>query len=246
MNDLAASSNYRQGTEVSVSVPPVTLLRLLGVLIAVFGLLHLVAMPIYVNGASASEGIYVKVGRFFMLMNENSVTTWFTVILIALNAFLLTVNATAARQLRTGSALPWLFLAAIIAYLSMDEMLELHERIGVAVAHSLKFSDKMAFPWVVTGLAFTTVVGLSFIGFLRRLPRRTARLFILAGGVYVGGALGLEVIELLTVSKFGMGAIFYIEVMFEECMEMFGQALFAYALLDHLAQQRATIRLWES
>lgn len=245
MKDLAASSRSRQSAVVTVSVPPIVMLKLLSVIIALFGLLHLAAMPIFVNGASASEGIHVKVGRFFMLMNENSVTTWFTVVLIALNAFLLALNATAARQLQTGSPLPWLILAVIIAYLSMDEMLELHERVGVAVAHGLKFSDKMAFPWVVTGLTFTAIVALSFIGFLRRLPRRTARLFILAGGVYVGGALGVEVIESLTVSKFGMGALFYIEVMVEECMEMFGQALFAYALLDHLAQKRAIIQLWD-
>lgn len=230
---------------ISVSVPPAALLRFLGLLIAAFGLLHLAGLPIYVNGTSASAGIYVKVGRFFMLQNENSITTWFTVVLIALNGLLAVLNATAARQLKTGSALPWLFLAAIIAYLSMDEMLELHERIGVAIARRLEFSTAMAFPWVVTGLAFTAVVGLSFLGFLRRLPGRTARLFMLAGGIYVGGALGVEVIESLTVSKFGMGAAFYIEVMVEECMEMFGQALFAYALLDHLAQRRATILLWQ-
>lgn len=231
--------------EVTVSVSPAALLRLLSVLIAVFGLLHLAALPIYANGTSATAGIYVKVGRFFMLQNENSITTWFTVVLIALNALLLSLNATAARQLRTGSALPWLILAVVIAYLSMDEMLELHERVGVAVAHSLNFSDKITFPWVVTGLTFTVVVALSFLGFLRRLPRRTAKLFILAGGIYVGGALGVEVIESLTVSKFGMGALFHIEVMVEECMEMFGQALFAYALLDHLAQKRAVLRLWD-
>jgi len=48
----------------------------------------------------------------------------------------------------------------------------------------------------------------------------------------------------MTVSKFGMGALFYLEVLVEESMEMFGQALFAYALLDHLAQQRVNVLLW--
>jgi hypothetical protein len=45
------------------------------------------------------------------------------------------------------------------------------------------------------------------------------------------------------VSEIGMGAVYYLEVLVEETMEMLGQSLFAFALLDHLAQSRISFRI---
>lgn len=226
----------------ALRIDPSVVLKQLALVIAILGLLHLAATPIYIYGPSADAGIHVKAARFFMLQNEKSLPTWFSTVLIAFNAILLWLNATAARQ-RTSGAIPWLALAVIFAFLSMDEMLVLHERVGTALGRHFRLGGWLNFPWIIAGSIFSAVVAVAFTGFLRRLPRRTARLFILSGAVYVGGALGVEGIESVTTGTIGFGLLYHLEVLVEEVMEMFGQALFAYALLDHLARQGAGLIL---
>lgn len=226
-----------------VGLSPASVLRVLAVIILVFGLLHLAAMPVFVQGTKASEGIYVRVARFIMLQNERSIPTWFSIILIGWNVVLLGLTAMVVRRTRSSSPLPWLALAAVFSFLSLDEMMVLHERVGNAIGTQFHLSGVLTFPWVITGSVFTLLVGLGFTGFLLRLPRRTAALFLASGGIFVGGALGFEMVEAATVDMAGFGAAFYLEVLVEEMMEMFGQALFSFALLDHLAQAGIVLML---
>lgn len=229
----------------AVRIAPISVLKWLMVIIALLGLAHMLAMPVHVHGMKASEGVYVRVARFFMLQSERSIPTWYSIALITFNIVLLSVNATVCRQTRSGPVLPWVALVGLFVFLSIDEMLSLHERIGSAIGTRFHIGGDgagfLTFPWVIAGVIFTVAVGVSFIGFLRSLPPRTARLFLLAGGIYVGGALVMEIVEAGTVSEAGMGALYYIEVLIEETMEMAGQALFAFALLDLLARSRITL-----
>lgn len=221
-------------------------LKILSVIIVVFGLLHLASMPVYLHEMKAADGIHVRIARFLMLQAERSIPTWFSIVLIAFNIVLLSLCAAVERTSGKGRTLPWLALAVIFSLLSMDEMLVLHERVGLALFSHLELGGALAFPWVILGALFSAATGLAFLGFLRRLPRRTARLFVLSGAIYVGAALGIEAVEALTVSAVGWGAAYYLEVLVEETLEMFGQALFAYALLDHMALSRTQFALVSS
>lgn len=240
------SSRSTSGTDKDVAslvISPLGLLKFLSIPIALFGVLHMATLPIFLMGEEAVRKMDGSGVGLLNLMNERSLGAWFTVVVMGFNVALLILNGTAMRRLGLGKATAWLCLAVIFAYLSLDEMYALHERIGGAIGRYFGLGSVMTYPWVVTGLVFTTVVGLSFVRFLYRLPRRTAKLFIIAGAIYVGGAVGMEIIEGITATHIGIGTLYYTEVLFEECMEMFGQAFFAYALLDHLAQRRVNIRL---
>ncbi|WP_413870919.1 hypothetical protein [Albidovulum sp.] len=230
--------------QAGVVIVPRDMFTALAAIIAVLALLHLAAMPVYVYGMKGADGIHVRAARYFMLQNERSVPTWFSVVLIAMNMGLLVLNGVANRQLQGAtSTLSWLSLAAVFAFLSLDEQVTIHEAIGDRIGTAYDVGGFLSFPWIVAGAAFTLIVGLSYIGFLRRLPRRTAGLFLLSGGIFVGGALVVEMIEGRTIATFGFGAAYYLLVLIEETMEMLGQALFAFALLDHLALTGGPIRL---
>lgn len=217
-------------------IDPAIAFRLLLAVIAVLGLLHLAGMPVYVYGMKGADGLHVRAARYFMLHEERTVPTWFSTVLIAMNMVLLGLNALASRQIRgANSMLSWLSLAAVFAFLSLDEQITIHEAIGDRIGTAYDVDGFLAFPWIIAGSAFTAIVGLSYIGFLRRLPGRTARLFLLSAGIYIGGALIVEMIEGHTISTVGFGAAYYLLVTAEETMEMLGQALFLFALLDHLA-----------
>jgi hypothetical protein len=47
------------------------------------------------------------------------------------------------------------------------------------------------------------VIGLLYLRFLLRVPRRTALLLVLSGAVFVGGALGVEFIQALIIRDVG-------------------------------------------
>jgi len=74
-------------------------------------------------------------------------------------------------------------------------------------------------------------IGVGFIPFLRRLPRPTAGLFILAGAIYVGGAVGMEIIgEPLDSDTLTYNLLTAVE----EGMEMCGVIVFMHALLRYM------------
>lgn len=179
--------------------------------------------------------------RLFMLDDERSIGTWFSSMLLALNMGLLALNGRAAKVAGTGLSRYWLGFALIFALLSMDEIITFHEKLGLWLHAKFQTDGLLRFAWVVPGGLFAAAVGLGSIRFLRRLPRRTAALFLIAGATYVGGALLVEMIEAVVASGDGRGVGFYLLVLIEEPMEMLGQAIFAYALLDHLAQGRTRV-----
>jgi hypothetical protein len=90
--------------------------------------------------------------------------------------------------------------------------------------------------WIVFAMMFVAVVGLSYLRFLFRLPRNIAYLFIVAGVIYVTGAMGMEIIADPWVEAHGRANMMYqLLATLEEVMEMTGVGIFLYALSSYLA-----------
>src|SRR5690606_13384436 len=92
------------------------------------------------------------------------------------------------------------------------------------------------FSWTIPGAVVAAFVGGSFLPFLQHLPRRTSRLFIAAGALYLGGAIGIELatepmaeLDLLDTLEYNLTTVA------EEALEMAGVILFLHALLAHIA-----------
>ena len=97
------------------------------------------------------------------------------------------------------------------------------------------------YSWVIPGAIAVALIGAYYLPFLLRLPRRTAVLFTIAGGAYVGGALGMELVGGAVESATGKETVAYsISILIEEGLEIVGLTLFFYALTDHIA------RAWDS
>ncbi len=85
---------------------------------------------------------------------------------------------------------------------------------------------------------------LSYWLFLAHLPRNTRIRFIQVGAVFVGGALGVELVlgywtDLHDSSNLGYGIIDWVE----ESMELTGAGLFLSALVAVLANETGQLRL---
>jgi hypothetical protein len=142
-------------------------------------------------------------------------------------------------------ALHWGALSLIFLLLSVDEVARIHETIGDTL--KLKFTGEihglLYYPWVIIGGAFVLIVAAAYIKFLRNLPTKTMSLFILCGVIYVGGALGMEMINAQYADLYGTGNLTHqMMTAVEEFLEMIAIALFIYALMSYIATQSPQMR----
>ncbi|NJR73904.1 MAG: hypothetical protein HC773_10060 [Scytonema sp. CRU_2_7] len=129
----------------------------------------------------------------------------------------------------------WRALSIIFLYLSCDEYLSLHERLSEPVQNALKTSGFFYFAWVIPGGIFVLIYLLVFLRFLAVLPAKTRRLFLIAGTVFVSGAIGTELVSGYYVELHGAGDMIYVMIAtIEEFLEMVGIAIFTYALLSYI------------
>jgi hypothetical protein len=78
------------------------------------------------------------------------------------------------------------------------------------------------------------VLVIVFLRFLLRQPPRTRNLMILAGFLYVGGAVGAEAVSGWVSQHWGFGWTYEVVLTCEEVLEMVGATVFVSALLDHI------------
>ncbi len=215
-------------------------------------LLAIVAMIVTMHGVTQTirfttgyDSIFGLIPLFDMY-EEANLPTWFSSLNLFLAAVLLYVNAQAARIAGERWRKHWLGLAGVFLFLSIDEAAMLHEKIG-AIFKAAIGSDGMRSAWMYPFVAMAGVLVIVYVRFLLALPAFYRNMFVLAGSIFVGGAVGLEFIEAkyawVTPSEL---ATFSLLVGIEEAMEMSSIVLFVFILLrllqDRLAGLHVTAR----
>lgn len=196
---------------------------------------------------ATGTGKVPEVARFFSLDQENNLPTWYQSFSLLLCAGLLGVIAGLRRQQADPFASRWAALSWIFVYLSVDEMASIHERIfnpllRVMTAHAA--FDWLYFGWTVFGAAFVLLVLIAFVPFLRHLPGWARRAFLLAGSIYVTGALVLEKVGDWAGDRWGLTSLPYILAStLEEVGEMVGIVLFLRALLTYWGRLGETVQV---
>lgn len=84
------------------------------------------------------------------------------------------------------------------------------------------------------------IVGLAFVPFLQRLPAPTRVLFLAAGAIYIGGAIGAEMLGASARTYLGPGSIAASMNVLEEVGELFGVLLLIHAVLALGLSSRGT------
>lgn len=131
----------------------------------------------------------------FSLGLENNIPTYVSSLLLATAAIILALLAKMKRQQGDRWTLHWRMLSLIFLIMSVDEMASLHERFSLVVKRASDLGAAFHYSWVAVGLVVVPLVGLAYLWFLVDLRRKTAWLFIIAGMLYVGGALGMEMVS---------------------------------------------------
>lgn len=131
----------------------------------------------------------------------------------------------------------WLSLSALFGFLSLDEMASLHERISEPLRRLIGGTGVFRFAWIVAWGLLLVAVAVTHVRFLLSLPAPTRTRFVVAGLLFVTGAIGGEMVEGLLYSRLGHThhLAYELFVVLEETLEMAGVVLFTRALLLQLA-----------
>jgi hypothetical protein len=219
---------------VRLRVLPITVLWLLLAIATAFAVVSAAISSAHVLGTDLP---YDALSRLDV-DGEMTVPAWFSALDLFFCALLMVAIAQREHGLRFVRY--WWVLAAGFTILSLDEAVSLHEAVNDRIKSA--FASAPAFAWAIPGMLLAAAVGLCFVPFLRHLPRRYSRLFLLAGAVYVFAAGGLELIAGEIIDAHGGEDIesssnnfsYVAETTIEEFLEMASVAVFVFALLTYI------------
>ncbi len=80
-------------------------------------------------------------------------------------------------------------------YLFVDEGTTIHETVGYALRDLLGTSGVLFFAWVIPATVILAIFATIYLKFLVHLPGRIRLLVVIAGALFVGGALGIELLR---------------------------------------------------
>lgn len=175
------------------------------------------------------------ISHLFNITKEANIPTWYASSTLLLSAFFLALIAFCKKKEGAPFVLHWTALSFIFLYLSFDEAFLVHERWIIPLRTYFNASGLFLNAWVIPAIAFVLILVLAYLKFLIDLPVRTRRLFLIAGALFVGGAIGMEMVGGYYQSYYGRFNIPYnIIATAEEFLEMLGIVVFIHALLSYL------------
>lgn len=165
---------------------------------------------------------------------ERSFYTWLsTVSLFSAALLLLALGDRTERRnrvLRWG----WTSLAAVFLFLSLDESKSIHEELSKIMNVALDgHSGLFYFAWVIPAMVVVAIGFVVYIPFFRALPASTRNWMFVSAGLFLSGAIGMEMLGGRTAELEGVQVLTYrIFVNIEEGLEATGILLFLRVLLS--------------
>jgi hypothetical protein len=170
-----------------------------------------------------------------------TVPSWFQSALMVLAALLLWTTADDARARGDHRAGAWRWAALGAVALSVDELVDVHERVVGPVARLLGGGLLGDLAWGVVAVPVVAVAALAGLGPVRSLPRSTASGILLAGALYVGGAVVMDVVGTVLGSAVGPDSLLLASSsVVEEAMEMLALTVLVLVVSRYAATANRT------
>jgi hypothetical protein len=182
--------------------------------------------------------------RLFYLDYELNIPTWYSSSALLLCSLLLATIAVAKKRDGAHYVFHWTALSIIFLFLSLDEAASVHEMTIDPLKAALNAGPVLYHTWVVLGAAVVLTIVVAYWRFLSDLPSPTRRLFLTAGIIYVGGALGIELLGGWYAALYGYYNMTYAMIVtIEEFFEMQGIVVFIYALMSYISLHLKEVRV---
>lgn len=184
--------------------------------------------------------------RLFNLDREGNIPTYFSASLLLFAALLLWIIGVMKKTSRAPYALQWTILAFTFLYLAVDEAGRIHELLNRPTKELLGnlTTGILYFAWwVIPGVAIALVFGLLFLKFFLHLPLQIKLFVLLAAILYIGGAIGVELIGSRYAEQHGVENLTYNMITtLEETLEMAGVITFVRTLMAYIETNYEEVR----
>jgi hypothetical protein len=173
--------------------------------------------------------------KAFNLDVERNIPTLYSCLALLFSSLLLGAIAYAKNLDSDRYKNHWKILSFIFLYLSLDEAGQLHEKLINPMRSLLNATGFLYFTWIVPIGFLVAIFLLSYSKFLLHLPVSTKKLFVAAAALYLGGAIGVEMLGGYLASTTGQENVSYvIGTTLEELLEMLGIVVFIHALISYI------------
>lgn len=228
--------------ELAFELEPRRVLKALLTITAVFAILSAVLQFIFYFGPPFPGRDFLV--YVFDVNEEKSVPTVFNFLQHLVSAAVVLLVTVMRRRARGHYEWRWVLLVFLFLYTASDEILMLHERVGTHLHETYHTTGVLFYAWVVPGAAFALTVAVLELKLVLGLPPPIRGLAIASACIFVGGALGVEVLESAEFSAHLKDTLWH-ELLgsVEEGMEMAGLSLFIYAMLRYIQEHLGSLKL---
>jgi hypothetical protein len=219
-----------------ISLNPIIIIAILGAL-GLFLIVASIAGQLLIH-FTRHNNIFIPL---FDLNKEINFPAYYSSFLLLFASFLILIITILEKKRNAAHISKWAILSFIFLVLSCDEMLSFHEKVGPIILKKLGGDHLLGifhYTWVIAGIIFVLMFAIFYLRFFLRLNKKTKLNFLIAAILYVGGALGFEMIggnyrELFgyETSTFTMPLI----LTAEESLEISGAIFFIWALLVYIS-----------
>ena len=173
--------------------------------------------------------------RMFDLDMERNVPTLFSSAILLISGFLFYLLSKTPNEVKKGSRRYWLGLSFVFTFLAFDESAKIHEQLGDFTERFVDASGYLHYPWVISYSILVLILAAFYLQFFLKMEKKVFWSFMASAVIYIGGAIGFELIGANESSLHGTDTILYsIYYTIEESLEMFGVIYLIYILLGLL------------
>lgn len=232
-HSVDAASNFYSDGALSVNLTPRRVGRFLGLIIVVLTVIHSILELVFLK---YDTPFIFGLRPLFNLDREANIPTYYSGLqLLLAGLIVIGIGITVKRSGRHGHR-QWWALALVLTFMSFDEVAQIHEKVGAFMYRIPQATNALGGrAWIFAGLLLVVAVGAFFIPFLLKLPASTRWGFVLAGGLFVLGAVGMEIVEALWQRSGGHVPGYIALATIQEVLEMAAIAYFIVVALRHAA-----------
>ena len=223
-----------------ITIQPNAVAKIMLSMIALLAFMHLTQMGLYYYIDDRDVFTWIKLLDFDY---EGNLPSLYSAVAILFAALLLAVITTHKKR-SAQRYLSWLGLTLIFVFLALDEGTSIHEKIGDLTETYYKSSGYFYYEWLIPYLVLLAIFVVSYIKFLFTLPKAIAIQFVIAGVMFVSGAVGFEMLGAQEADINNTNTVKYsILYTTEELLEMTAIVVFVHALLKYIQLEIGTIQL---
>jgi len=215
---------------------PKKIVGVLSAAVAVLAILHVIAcLPLFFMGRSHPLG-------FLSLDGESNLPAMFSVALLWCSAILTACIAWAGKDGLIKRVF-WIGLSLAFVLVGLDEGTMIHERVPGYIQQYTEISGLFYSSWVALYAVFLVLFVAIYGRFFLSLPPDTRRHLVFAVLLYLGGAIGVEIVGWIWVEDHGKESVYHVLVLAEEILEMAGGIAFIYTFSSYIDRHLPNLRL---